>query len=333
MRVAVAGATGLVGSTMLRVLEERGFPVTEIIPIASPASAGKSVMFRGKSHLVLTMEEALAKGADIALFSAGGAVSEEWAPRFAGCNICVIDNSSTWRMRTDIPLIVPEINGNILKKEDLIIANPNCSTIQLVMALWPIHLKKNLRRVILSTYQSVTGTGAKAIRQLEAERKGEHYEGSPYPHPIDMNLIPHIDKFQENGFTKEEMKMIQESKKIMSLPELDIAATAVRVPVRGGHSESVYAEFEHEIKPSEARGLIESFPGLVLMDEPLENRYPMPLYCEGRDEVFVGRIRQDIARKNALHLWVVADNLRKGAATNAVQIAEIVLKLRKDYSA
>jgi len=328
MIVAIAGATGLVGGTMLRILEERGFPVTEIVPIASEKSVGKQVLFNGKSHKVYTMNEAIKKKPDIALFSAGGLVSEEWAPKFADCGTYVIDNSSAWRMHAHVPLIVPEINGGIIKKDDFIIANPNCSTIQLVMALWPIHIEKKLRRVILSTYQSVTGTGAKALQQLHDERSGVSHDGGPYPYPIDMNLIPHIDKFQENGYTKEEMKMVLESKKIMSLPELDIAATAVRVPVKGGHSESVYAEFEKAVSPEEARILMGKFPGLVLIDNPHENQYPMPLFCEGKDEVFIGRVRQDINRKNAIHMWVVADNLRKGAATNAVQIAELITRLK-----
>jgi aspartate-semialdehyde dehydrogenase len=328
MIVAIAGATGLVGGTMLRILEERGFPVTEIVPIASEKSVGKQVLFNGKSHKVYTMNEAIKKKPDIALFSAGGLVSEEWAPKFADCGTYVIDNSSAWRMHAHVPLIVPEINGGIIKKDDFIIANPNCSTIQLVMALWPIHIEKKLRRVILSTYQSVTGTGAKALQQLHDERSGVSHDGGPYPYPIDMNLIPQIDKFQENGYTKEEMKMVLESKKIMSLPELDIAATAVRVPVKGGHSESVYAEFEKAVSPEEARILMGKFPGLVLIDNPHENQYPMPLFCEGKDEVFIGRVRQDINRKNAIHMWVVADNLRKGAATNAVQIAELITRLK-----
>jgi len=328
MIVAIAGATGLVGGTMLRILEERGFPVTEIVPIASEKSVGKQVLFNGKSHKVYTMNEAIKKKPDIALFSAGGLVSEEWATKFADCGTYVIDNSSAWRMHAHVPLIVPEINGGIIKKDDFIIANPNCSTIQLVMALWPIHIEKKLRRVILSTYQSVTGTGAKALQQLHDERSGVSHDGGPYPYPIDMNLIPQIDKFQENGYTKEEMKMVLESKKIMSLPELDIAATAVRVPVKGGHSESVYAEFEKAVSPEEARILMGKFPGLVLIDNPHENQYPMPLFCEGKDEVFIGRVRQDINRKNAIHMWVVADNLRKGAATNAVQIAELITRLK-----
>ncbi|MEY4111019.1 MAG: hypothetical protein RLZZ46_1374 [Bacteroidota bacterium] len=328
MIVAIAGATGLVGGTMLRILEERGFPVTEIVPIASEKSVGRQVLFNGKSHKVYTMNEAIKKKPDIALFSAGGLVSEEWAPKFADCGTYVIDNSSAWRMHAHVPLIVPEINGGIIKKDDFIIANPNCSTIQLVMALWPIHIEKKLRRVILSTYQSVTGTGAKALQQLHDERSGVSHDGGPYPYPIDMNLIPQIDKFQENGYTKEEMKMVLESKKIMSLPELDIAATAVRVPVKGGHSESVYAEFEKAVSPEEARILMGKFPGLVLIDNPHENQYPMPLFCEGKDEVFIGRVRQDINRKNAIHMWVVADNLRKGAATNAVQIAELITRLK-----
>jgi len=326
MRIAIAGATGLVGSTMLKVLEERAFPASEIIPIATPGSVGREVIFRGKHYRVTTLEYALERGADMALFSAGGSVSEIWAPKFAAKGIYVIDNSSTWRMHSSIPLVVPEIPGNSIRKDSLIIANPNCSTIQLVMALWPLHLQKKLNRVMLSTYQSVTGTGVKAIQQLEAERDKQKTDHSPYPHQIDMNLIPHIDKFQENGFTREEMKMVMESKKIMSLPELDIAATAVRVPVKGGHSESVYAEFFHDINPEEARSLMRSFPGLTIQDFPEENLYPMPLFCEGKDDVFVGRIRQDLIRKNALHMWIVSDNLRKGAATNAVQIAEFLLR-------
>jgi aspartate-semialdehyde dehydrogenase len=326
MKVAVVGATGLVGTKMLKVLGERNFPVSEMIPVASEKSAGKMVEFRGKLVPVTGIEQALEKQPDFALFSAGGGVSTEWGPRFAARKTYVIDNSSAWRMHQDVPLVVPEVNGSILSKEHYLVANPNCSTIQLVMALWPIHRKNRLKRVIVSTYQSVTGTGAKAIQQLESERAGHPISDGPYPYPIDLNLIPHIDVFQENGFTKEEMKIIQETKKIMGVPLLDIAATAVRVPVMGGHSESVFAEFCDDIEPAEARQLLADFEGVVVIDNPAEKKYPMPLFCEEKNEVFVGRIRQDLSHKNALHFWVVSDNLRKGAATNAVQIAERLLK-------
>ena len=323
MKVAVVGATGLVGGVMLKVLEERGFPVDELIPVASERSAGKSIRFRGKDHTVVGMEAAIAKRPDIALFSAGGSTSLEWAPRFAEVGCTVIDNSSAWRMMPDKKLVVPEINGHLLTPEDRIIANPNCSTIQMVLALAPLHKAYTVERVVVSTYQSVTGTGQKAVAQMENERKG--IEGDRvYPFPIDRNVIPRCDAFTENGYTKEEMKLVHETKKILD-PAIRVTATAVRVPVTGGHSEAVNVEFAREFDLNEVRRLLREAPGITLLDDPLKDEYPMPMIANGRDEVFVGRLRRDESQPRTLNMWIVADNLRKGAATNAVQIAELLV--------
>lgn len=324
MRVAVVGATGLVGGVMLKVLEERGFPVDELLPVASEHSAGRTVRFRGKDVAVLGMEEAIARGPAIALFSAGGSVSLEWAPRFAEAGCTVIDNSSAWRMFADKKLIVPEINGQLLTPEDRIIANPNCSTIQLVMALAPLHRAYTIERVVVSTYQSVTGTGQKAVRQMDDERRGVAGE-KVYPYAIDRNVIPRCDAFLENGYTKEEMKVVHETHKILD-PAIRVTCTAVRVPVTGGHSESVNVEFARDFALEDVRELLRDAPGIRLADDPANDVYPMPLHADGRDEVFVGRLRRDESRPRALNLWIVADNLRKGAATNAVQIAELLVR-------
>jgi aspartate-semialdehyde dehydrogenase len=327
MKVAVVGATGLVGSKMLEVLAERQFPVTELIPVASEKSVGTQLSFQGKMWTVVSLEKAVELRPDIALFSAGGSVSLEWAPKFAAVGTTVIDNSSAWRMEPGKKLIVPEVNGAELTKEDTIIANPNCSTIQLVMVLKPLHDAYKVKRVIVSTYQSVTGTGVKAVDQLHNERKG--VEGAKaYPYTIDLNLIPHIDVFLENGYTKEEMKMVHETKKIMGDPSILVSPTAVRVPVMGGHSESVNIEFEREPDLNEVRQLLRDFPGITVVDNPAALEYPMPLiHAHNSDEVFVGRIRKDETRDRSINLWIVSDNLRKGAATNAVQIAEQVAAL------
>ena len=325
MKVAVVGATGLVGKTMLRILEERKFPVTELIPVATANSAGKKVMFSGREYTVVTCEEAVAMKADIALFSAGGTTSLEWAPRFAQVGTTVIDNSSAWRMNEKCPLVVPEINADVLTKEDKIIANPNCSTIQMVMVLNPLHKKYKLRRIVVSTYQSVSGTGKKAVDQLMNERKG--ISGAmAYPYNIDMNVLPHVDSFLENGYTKEEMKMVNETRKILRSDEIKVTATTVRVPVVGGHSEAVNAEFEKQFEMSEVKQLLAHAAGVTVIDDPAQLQYPMPTFAEGKDDVFVGRIRRDESQPHTLNLWVVSDNLRKGAATNAVQIAEYILK-------
>jgi aspartate-semialdehyde dehydrogenase len=325
MKVAVVGATGLVGKTMLRILEERKFPVTELIPVATANSAGKKVMFSGREYTVVTCEEAVAMKADIALFSAGGTTSLEWAPRFAQVGTTVIDNSSAWRMNEKCPLIVPEINADVLTKEDKIIANPNCSTIQMVMVLNPLHKKYQLKRVVVSTYQSVSGTGKKAVDQLMNERKG--ISGAmAYPYNIDLNVLPHVDSFLENGYTKEEMKMVNETRKILRSDEIKVTATTVRVPVVGGHSEAVNAAFEKQFEMSDVKQLLSHAAGVTVIDDPAQLQYPMPTFAEGKDDVFVGRIRRDESQPNTLNLWVVADNLRKGAATNAVQIAEYLLK-------
>ena len=327
MKVAVVGATGLVGSTMLEILAERNFPVTQLIPVASAASVGKRIAFRGESYPVAGMEEAIALRPDIALFSAGGSTSLEWAPRFAETGTTVIDNSSAWRMKEHIPLIVPEVNAHILTSEDKIIANPNCSTIQMVVALKPIHDRFGIRRIVVSTYQSVTGTGKKAVDQLMNERQG--IDGPmAYAHPIDLNVIPHIDVFLENGYTKEEMKMILETRKIMMAPDIAITATTVRVPTMGGHSESVNVELSLPFTLEEVRALLREAPGVVLQDDPASNVYPMPLFAGGKDDVFVGRLRTDDSVNNGLNMWIVSDNLRKGAATNAVQIAEYLVSNR-----
>jgi aspartate-semialdehyde dehydrogenase len=322
MKIAVAGATGLVGAEMLKVLAGSALSGAEIIALASEKSIGKELSYRNKTIRVRGMEDGLKEKPDFALFSAGGSTSLEWAPRFAAAGISVIDNSSAWRMDPDVKLIVPEVNGEMLTGHEGIVANPNCSTIQMVVVLHPLHLAFGLKRVVVSTYQSVTGTGIKGIGQLMEERQGKQSENPAYPHPIDLNLIPHIDQFLDNGYTKEEMKMINETRKIMDLNTLAITATTVRVPVLGGHSESVNLEFEKPVRPAEARLILAASPGIVLMDNPSANQYPMPLLSQGKDEVFVGRIRQDESLRNGLNLWICADNLRKGAATNAVQIAE-----------
>jgi len=325
MKVAVVGATGLVGKTMMRILEERKFPVSEFIPVATANSAGKKVMFSGKEYTVITCEEAVTLKPDIALFSAGGSTSLEWAPRFAQVGTTVIDNSSAWRMNEKCPLVVPEINADVLTKEDKIIANPNCSTIQMVMVLNPLHKKYKLKRIVVSTYQSVSGTGKKAVDQLMNERKG--ISGAmAYPYNIDMNVLPHVDSFLENGYTKEEMKMVNETRKIMRSDKIKVTATTVRVPVVGGHSEAVNAEFENQFELSDVRQLLSHTAGVTVIDDPAQLQYPMPTYAEGKDDVFVGRIRRDESQPQTLNLWVVSDNLRKGAATNAVQIAEYLLK-------
>jgi len=324
MKVAVVGATGLVGTVMLKVLEERNFPLTELLPVASAKSAGKTIRFKGKDVKILTIDEAIAAKPDIALFSAGGGTSLTEAPRFAEVGTVVIDNSSAWRMDPDKKLVVPEVNAHVLTKQDKIIANPNCSTIQMVVVLEPLHKKYGIKRVVVSTYQSVTGTGVKAVEQLMNERKGISGEMA-YPHTIDLNVIPHIDVFLENGYTKEEMKMIVETKKIMGDESIQVTATTVRIPVMGGHSESVNIEFEKDFDLAEVRQLLAQEAGIVVVDDPSNSKYPMPKDAHEKDEVFVGRIRRDESQANTLNLWIVADNLRKGAATNAVQIAEYLV--------
>ena len=324
MRIAVVGATGMVGQVILKVLAERNFPVTELLPVASARSVGKKVAFGGREWTVISIEEALASSPDIALFSAGGETSLEWAPRFAAAGTKVVDNSSVWRMDPTKKLIVPEINSDSVTAEDMIIANPNCSTIQLVMTLSPLHKVFGIKRVIVSTYQSVTGTGQAAVGQLEGEREGTNPE-MVYPYAIDRNCIPHCDIFLDNDYTKEEMKMTLETVKIMGDEKIKLSATAVRVPVQGGHSESVNVEFEKEYTMEEIRKLLSQTPGITLQDRPEFNTYPMPLMAEGKNDVFVGRLRRDFTADNALHMWIVSDNLRKGAATNTVQIAEVLL--------
>lgn len=324
MKVAVVGATGMVGEVMLKVLEERGFPVSELLPVATERSVGKRIAFRGGEVSVIGMEEAIARRPELALFSAGGSTSLEWALRFAEVGCTVIDNSSAWRMHADKKLVVPEINGHLLTGEDRIIANPNCSTIQMVLALAPLHKAFGVERVIVSTYQSVTGTGVKAVRQMEDERQGRSGEKA-YPFPIDRNVIPRCDAFTENGYTKEEMKLVHETKKILD-PAIRVTATAVRVPVTGGHSEAVNVEFSREFDLDQVRQLLRNTPGISLLDDPAKDEYPMPMIANGRDEVFVGRLRRDETQPRTLNMWIVADNLRKGAATNAVQIAELLVK-------
>ena len=324
MKVAVVGATGLVGSKMLRVLEERHFPVTELLPVASSRSVGKKVVFQGREWTVMSAEDAIAKKPAVAIFSAGGAASGELAPLFAAAGCRVVDNSSYWRMDPTKKLVVPEINGDVLGPDDYIIANPNCSTIQMVMALAPLHKAYGIKRIVVSTYQSVSGSGAKGVNQLKAERAGG--EGDFYPYPIDLNTLPHIDSFLENGYTKEEMKMVNETRKILRDDTIAVTATTVRVPVWGGHSESVNVEFLKPFEVDEARRLMASMPGVIVQDDPGNKVYPMPRFAEGRDEVFVGRIRRDFSVENGLNFWCVADNLRKGAATNAVQIAQLLLE-------
>lgn len=324
MKVAVVGVTGMVGKVMLEILTERNFPVTELLPVASEKSVGKSVEFRGKSYNIIGLDDAVKQQPDIALFSAGGEISLQWAPKFAKKGTVVIDNSSAWRMHEDIKLIVPEINGNLLTKDDKIIANPNCSTSQLVMVLQPLHQAYKIRRVVVSTYQSVTGTGVKAVEQLENEMAGKTGEMA-YPYPIFQNAIPHCDVFLENGYTREEMKLIDETKKILGDDSVLVTATAVRIPVIGGHSESVNITFDKDFSLSAVKRMLNETPGVSLKDNPDTKTYPMPIYAQGKDDVFVGRIRRDETAKNSLNLWIVADNLRKGAATNTVQIAEYLL--------
>lgn len=325
MKVALVGATGLVGSTMLRLLEERNFPITELLPVASERSLGKSILFKGKEYPVMLAADAIAQKPQLALFSAGSGPSLEWAPQFAAVGCYVVDNSSAWRMDPTKKLVVPEVNGEALHKEDFIIANPNCSTIQMVMVLQPLHQQYNIKRVVVSTYQSVTGTGQKAIEEMMQQRSGKSIT-EVYPHPIDFNLIPQIDVFQENGYTKEEMKMVLETCKIMGDDNIKVTATCVRVPVMGGHSESVNIEFNNDFDLSEVRNLLSAAAGVHLLDNPANKEYPMPLFVTNKDEVFVGRIRRDESQANTLNCWIVADNLRKGAATNAIQIAEYLVK-------
>ncbi|OWK97664.1 aspartate-semialdehyde dehydrogenase [Kaistella haifensis DSM 19056] len=326
MKIAVVGATGMVGQVMLKVLEERNFPVTELIPVASEKSVGKKISFKGKEYSIVSMQTAIDMKPEIALFSAGGSTSLEFAPQFAEAGTTVIDNSSAWRMIADKRLVVPEINADILTKDDKIIANPNCSTIQLVMVLHPLNKKYNLKRVVVSTYQSVTGTGKKAVDQLNAEINGNQGTEMAYHYEIFKNALPHCDVFAEDDYTKEELKLMTEPKKIMGDDSFNLTATAVRVPVQGGHSESVNIEFENDFDLNEIRKILSETPGVVVMDDVKNKIYPMPLYSEGKDEVFVGRIRRDSSQPNTLNLWIVADNLRKGAATNAVQIAEYLLE-------
>ncbi len=324
MKVAVVGATGLVGSKMLQVLTERNFPVTELIPVASEKSVGKEVTFKGKGYKVVNAETAIAMKPNVAIFSAGGSTSLEWAPKFAAAGITVIDNSSAWRMDPTKKLVVPEVNGDALTPEDKIIANPNCSTIQMVLVLKPLHEQYKIKRVVVSTYQSVTGTGVKAVNQLMNERQGIQGEMA-YAHQIDLNVIPQIDVFLDNGYTKEEMKMINETKKIMGDDHILVTATTVRIPVMGGHSEAVNIEFDKEYELSDVRSLLEKTPGVIVVDNPAKAEYPMPKDAHDKDEVFVGRIRRDETQPKTVNMWIVADNLRKGAATNAVQIAEYLM--------
>lgn len=321
MKVAVVGATGLVGSKMLQVLTERNFPVTELIPVASERSVGKEVEFKGKQYKIVSLNDAIALKPAVAIFSAGGSTSVEWAPKFAAAGIKVIDNSSAWRMDETKKLVVPEVNAHVLTKDDYIIANPNCSTIQMVVALQPLHEKYKVKRVVVSTYQSVTGTGKKAVDQLMNERSGKEGEMA-YKYKIDLNALPQIDVFLDNGYTKEEMKMVKETNKIMGDDSIRVTATTVRIPVMGGHSESVNVEFEKEYELDELKSVLSKAPGVVVQDDPSQQIYPMPLWAHDKDEVFVGRIRRDETQPNTVNMWIVSDNLRKGAATNAVQIAE-----------
>lgn len=321
MKVAVVGATGMVGQVMLQVLAERDFPITQLIPVASERSVGKKVQYKGKDYTIYSMEEAIAAKPDIAIFSAGGATSLEFAPKFAEVGTTVVDNSSAWRMDETKKLIVPEINADALEDNDKIIANPNCSTIQMVLALAPLHKKYKIKRLVVSTYQSITGTGVKAVRQLENEYVGEKAEMA-YPYPIHRNAIPACDVFEENGYTKEEMKLVRETQKILNDRTIAVTATAVRIPVVGGHSEAINVEFENDFDLADVRKILQDTSGVTLQDNPDTNTYPMPIYAEGKNDVFVGRLRRDHSQANTLNMWVVADNLRKGAATNAVQIAE-----------
>ncbi len=324
MKIAVVGATGLVGTKMMQILEERNFPVTELIPVASEKSVGKEIVYKGKKHKVVSMQTAIDMKPVIALFSAGGSTSLEWAPKFAEAGITVIDNSSAWRMDVTKKLVVPEINADTLTATDKIIANPNCSTIQMVVALNPLHKKYKVKRIVVSTYQSVTGTGVKAVDQLMNERKGIKGEMA-YAYPIDMNAIPQIDVFTDNGYTKEEMKLVNETKKIMGDDSIRVTATTVRIPVMGGHSESVNVEFENEFELNDVRSILENEPGVTVVDDVKNLKYPMPMHAHDKDDVFVGRLRRDETQPKTLNMWIVSDNLRKGAATNAVQIAEYLI--------
>jgi aspartate-semialdehyde dehydrogenase len=325
MKIAIVGATGLVGTEMLNVIDERNFPYTELLLVASARSAGKKIRFKGEEYTVIGMQEAVDEKPDIAIFSAGGGTSLEWAPKFEAAGTVVIDNSSAWRMSPEHKLIVPEINGHELRKEHKIIANPNCSTIQMVIALAGLHKRYKIKRIVVSTYQSVTGTGKDAVDQLMNERKG--IEGPmAYPYRIDLNVLPHIDVFLDNGYTKEEMKMVNETKKIFSDPDILVTATTVRIPVMGGHAESVNVEFHKEFTLGEATDILTNTPGVIVQDDPANNIYPMPINSHGKDEVFVGRLRRDETQPKTMNIWVVADNLRKGAATNAVQIAEYMIE-------
>ena len=324
MKVAVVGATGMVGQVMLKVLEERNFPVTELIPVATERSIGKEISFRGNKYKVVSMMDAINKKPNVALFSAGGNTSLEWAPKFAEAGTVVIDNSSAWRMDPSKPLVVPEINADILTKEDKIIANPNCSTIQMVMVLNPLHKKYKIKRVVVSTYQSVSGTGKKAVDQMMNERNGIKGEMA-YAYPIDMNVLPQIDVFLENGYTKEEIKMVNDTRKIIGDDSIRLTSTTVRVPVKGGHSESVNVEFDSDYSMNDILQLLNQTKGVIVVDDPEKKEYPMPLYAEGKDDVFVGRLRRDESQDKTLNMWIVSDNLRKGAATNAIQIGEYLL--------
>ena len=325
MKLALIGATGMVGEVMLKVLAERNFPIDELLLVASERSIGKEISFKGKVNKVIGLKEAVAAKPDIAIFSAGGSTSLEWAPKFAEVGTTVIDNSSAWRMEPDKKLIVPEINAHLLTKDDKIIANPNCSTIQLVMALAPLHKKYKMKRVVVSTYQSVSGTGLKAVQQMENEMAGIKGEMA-YPYPIHKNALPHCDVFEENGYTKEEMKLAREPQKILGDRTFSVTATAVRIPTAGGHSEAVNVEFENDFEVNDIRKILHDTPGITVQDNPDTNTYPMPIYAHDKDEVFVGRIRRDETQPNTLNMWIVSDNLRKGAATNAVQIAEYLVK-------
>jgi aspartate-semialdehyde dehydrogenase len=325
MKIAVVGATGMVGKTMIKVLEERNFPVTQLIPVASSKSVGKEITFRGRSVKVVSVMEAVEAKPDFAIFSAGGSTSKEWAPVFAENGTVVIDNSAAWRMEAGIPLVVPEVNRSVIKKGDKIIANPNCSTIQMVMALAPLHKEYKIKRLVVSTYQSVTGTGVKAVAQMENERKGIKGEMA-YPHQIDLNCFPFGGSWLPSGYTTEEQKLVDETRKILGDQTIQITATVVRIPVVGGHSEAVNIEFEKEYDLDNVRNLLNNFPGVLVYDNPAEHKYPMPILAHNRDEVFVGRLRRDFSKEKCLNLWVVSDNIRKGAATNAVQIMEYMAK-------
>lgn len=324
MKLAVVGATGMVGEVMLKVLAERNFPITELLLVASERSVGKILTYKNNEYKVIGLADAVAAKPDIAIFSAGGGTSLEWAPKFAEVGTTVVDNSSAWRMDPTKKLVVPEINAHVLTKEDKIIANPNCSTIQMVLALSPLHKKYKMKRVVVSTYQSVSGTGVKAVRQLENEIAGIEGEMA-YPYPIGRNALPHCDVFEDNGYTKEEMKLAREPQKIFNDKSFSVTATAVRIPTSGGHSESVNVEFESDFELSEVRQLLSETPGVVVQDNTATNTYPMPIFAHDKDEVFVGRLRRDETQPNTLNMWIVADNLRKGAATNAIQIAEYLV--------